>query len=229
MKDRVENVKAPRIISKEDYLKQKEEWPLPVVHLSFCDVIIGPKITKELIPLLQAMGMDMSIPTDDEYDGDEKYEDRLLKSSEMSKADMIVYGDMVNIFNGCSMTREPKIHAPQIDRETREFVSKDHSSRKKNWFYFDDLYPPDQKIITDLATDGSFEVLQPDKFRDAQEPGDDTDIDEGQDVRDTSEPTVGVGIRRDAGSGGKGKAKPDLLPFDTDGSGSGGKVKGPKV
>jgi len=210
----VEHLAAPNTMTKEQYMKEVMNWPLPVIHLTFCDVVVGPPIIKELIPIYNALGMDMDIPTDEEYDEDEDLENQVLKSTKVSKEVMMEYSDLIWICYGCSMTRDPKIYCPQIDFDLKEFVPKDHASRIPSRMYYDDLYPPDQMKIMNLGQDKSFEVLETDKFRKPQEPADDQDGDAVQDVRCSSSPVVGDGDGGDPGPGSEGGAEHDMLPVD---------------
>ena len=210
----VEHLSAPNTMTKEQYMKEVMNWPLPVIRLTFCDVVVGPPIIKELIPIYNAMGMNMDIPTDEEYDADENLEDQVLKSSDLPREVLIEYSDLIWACYGCSMTRNPKIHAPQIDHDLKAFVGKDHASRVPSWLYYDDLYPHYQKKIFNLGQDKSFEVLEPEKFREPQEPADDTDGDAVQDVRSSTEPTVGAGDGGDPGPCSEGGAEHDMLQVD---------------
>lgn len=148
--DNFETTRQPKIMTKEQYMKEMREWPVPVCHLSFMDVIVGPPDPKDLLPVYDKIGLNIDAIEDVDVEQDNDLKDKVIKATKFTKRQMIEHQDLIMTYEACSMCKEPRILPPPMD-EKGELIPKGDERRNPNAWYFDELYPPDQAKLLKMA------------------------------------------------------------------------------
>lgn len=130
--------------TKADYLREKETYPVPFVHLPIgdMDIIIGPKRTEDSLQLFERLGIKIK-PTSFKLKRDGKPDVESIKEDTMSDDNMSILANnmgLVGMVDACSMTREPKIYPTPKEGEERD----------PDLWYWDDLHELDQQVLLKL-------------------------------------------------------------------------------